>query len=109
MLMPLLVRLTDSEIEMGEIVIAQFANRLDDAGRVREQMRATGLAIDQKPSLSDLDVEPVHRDVEPASKLLSAEVIGWVLPARSLLGLFDAGEQADALHGDRQDLFRAIR
>ena len=48
MLMPLLVRLTDSKIEMADIVIAQSANRLDDAGRVREQMRAAGLAIDQK-------------------------------------------------------------
>jgi hypothetical protein len=109
MSMPLLVRLSDSEIEMAEMVIAQFANGFDDAGRVREQMRAARLAIDQKASLSDLDVEPVHRDVQPAGKLLSAEDIGWVLPARSLLGLFDAGAQADALHRDRQDLFRAIR
>ena len=107
--MPLLVRLSDSEIEMIDVVIAQFANGFDDVGRVREQMCAAGLAIDQKASLSDLDIEPVHRDVQSASKLLSAEDIGWVLPACSLLGLFDAGEQADALHGDRQDLFRAIR
>ncbi len=67
--MPLLVRLTDSEIEMANIVIAQSANRLDDAGRIRKQMRAARLAIDQKAALSDLDVEPVHRDVQPAGKL----------------------------------------
>jgi hypothetical protein len=72
-------------------------------------MRAAGLAIDQKPPLSDLDVEPVHRDVQSAGKLLSAEDIGWVLPAGSLLGLFDAAKQADSLDGDRQDLFCAIR
>jgi hypothetical protein len=64
---------------MAEMVIAQLANGFDDAGRVCEQMRAAGLAIDQKPSVSNLDVEPVHRDVQSAGKLLSAEDIGWVL------------------------------
>ena len=108
--MPLLVRLSDSEIEVIDLVIAQLADGLDHARRVLEKVRAGGVRIDQKTPFPDLYVEPVHRDAQHAGKLLCADQVGCVLPSCSLLDEpLEAGAIADALDSDRQDLVGAIR
>jgi hypothetical protein len=60
--MSLVVRLRGSEIETFDLVIAQLADGLDHGWRVREQVCAGRMLIDQKAPLSDLYVELVHRD-----------------------------------------------
>ena len=75
-MMPLLVRLSDSEIEMIELVIAEFSNSLNHARRVGEQVRAGRMTIDQKAPLPDLNVQPVHGNVQYAGKLLCTEQVG---------------------------------
>ena len=108
--MPLLVRLSDSEIETFDLVIAQLADGLDDGWRVREQVCAGRMAIDQKTPLSDLYVEPVHRDAQHASELLRAQQVGGMLPSCPLLDEpLEASAIAYALDGDRQDFVGAIR
>jgi hypothetical protein len=83
--MPLVVRLSDSEIETFDLVIAQLADGLNHGWRVREQVCAGRVAIDQKASLSDLYVEPVHWDVQHAGELLRAQQVRGMLPSWPLL------------------------
>jgi hypothetical protein len=73
MLMPLLVRLTDSEIEAIDSVVAQASNSVEEVRGIPEQMDAAGLPIDQEPLLPDLHVEPVHGDVQSGGKLGGGE------------------------------------
>ena len=95
---------------MIELVVAKFPGGLDHARRVREQVCAGRVAINQKTSVSDLNVEPVHRDVQYTGKFLCAEQVGEAPPSRSLLGKpFEAGAQADALDRFRQHFVGAIR
>jgi len=63
MLIPLLVRLTDSEVEVAYGMIAEVSDSVENGGRVREKVSAGRLLIDQEPLLSDLHIEPVHRNV----------------------------------------------
>ena len=74
MSVPLLVRMIDSEINVINLVIAEFTNRLDHARLVREQVRARSVAIDQQAPFPDLHIKPVHGDVEFAGKLIGAEL-----------------------------------
>ena len=62
MLVPLLVRLIDSEVNTIGLMIAEFTNSLDHARRIREQVCARSVAIDQEAPFSDLYVKPVNRD-----------------------------------------------
>ena len=108
--MPLLVRLSDSEIEPFDLVIAQLADGLDHGRRVREQVRAGRMAAYQKTPLPDLYVEPVHRDAQHASELLRAQQVGGMVPSCPLLDEpLEASAIAYALDGGRQDFVRAIR
>jgi hypothetical protein len=109
MLMPLLVRPTDFEIKLVEVVISEFSDRLDQTRRIHEPMRAVSLAIDYEVPLPDLNVKPVHRNVQRTGEFLSAEEVGWVPPPGSLFSLLDAGAWADALLGDWEHLFRTVR
>ncbi len=43
--MPLLVRLTDSQVEVTEHMVSQLADCVYDGGRIPEQVRAVGLAV----------------------------------------------------------------
>ena len=106
--MPLLVRLTDSEVEVIDGVVSQVADRIDDDGSVSEQVGAVGLAIHEKPFLPDLDVEPVHRDVQRGGHFHGAEEAGIVVPAGPLRGHFYPGAEPEPLHGDRQNLVGAV-
>ena len=56
MLMPLLVRLTDSQVDAIDNMVSQVADRVDDDGRVLEEVGPVGLAIDEKPLSPDLHV-----------------------------------------------------
>src|SRR3954469_11270983 len=89
MLMPLLVRLTDPQIEMADGVVSQVPDAVDDGIRILEQVRAAGLLIHEKALLPDLDVKPLRRNVELGSQLRDAEEAGIVVPAGTLLGHFD--------------------
>src|SRR3954463_14768694 len=108
MLMPLLVRLTDPQIEMADGVVSQVPDAVDDGSRIFEQVRAAGLPIHKEALLPDLDVKPLHRDVEPGGQLRDAEQAGIVVPAGALPGRLEPGTQADPLHRDGADLLRAV-
>jgi len=72
-------------------------------------MRAGRVAIDQKSTLPDLNVEPVHWDIQDTGELLCAQQVGLMPPSRSLLGVpLEASTQADALDSDRQHFVGAI-
>ena len=86
MRIPLLVRLNDSQIELVEFVVAEFSDGLDHAWRVREQVRAGSVAIDQKAPLPDLNIEPIHRNIQLNGELLSTEHVRRMPLSRSLLG-----------------------
>jgi hypothetical protein len=89
--MPLLVRLTDPQIEMADGVVSQVPDAVDDAGRILEQVRAAGLPIHEEALLPDLDVKPLHRDVELGGQLRGAEEAGlWFQRVRCLATLSPA-------------------
>ena len=75
MSVPLLVRLIDSEVNMIDVVIAEFANCLEHARLVCEQVRARSVAIDQEAPFPDLYIKPVHWDLQFTGKLMRAEHI----------------------------------
>lgn len=56
MLMPLLVRLIDSQVEAGDAVIAQVADRIQCRRGIGEQVGPARLAIDQQASFPDLHI-----------------------------------------------------
>src|SRR3954468_6891198 len=60
MLMPLLVRLTDPQIEMADGGVSQVPDAVKDGSRILEQVRAAGLSIHEEALLPDLDVKPLH-------------------------------------------------
>ena len=109
MLMPLLVRLIDSQIQAGNGVVAKAADRVQDRWRVGKQISPTWLTIDQHVSFSDLHIEPVDRDAELGSKFVCGEQVRIVVPSVALDGYIDACGSSDALNGDRQDFVGAIR
>src|SRR3954452_5755920 len=94
---------------MADGVVSQVPDAVDDGSRILEQVRAAGPSIDEEALLPDLDVEPLHRDVELGGQLRDAEEAGIVVPAGTLLGHFEPGTEADPLHGDGKDLLRAVR
>jgi hypothetical protein len=72
MLMPLLVRLTDSEIEVVDGVVPQAPDCIQDERGVPEEVSSGRLPIDQKTFLPDLHVEPVYRNTQPGGQFWSA-------------------------------------
>ena len=61
--MPLLVRLTDSEIEATDGVFPQIPDPIEDGLCVPEEISSRWLLIDEEPFLPDLHVDPVHGDI----------------------------------------------
>ena len=98
--MPLLVRLTDSQVEMTDGVVSQVTNRVHHAMRVLEQVGSGRLTIDHEALLPDLHIKPVHRDIQPGGKFCGAERAGVVGPSIALRGHFDPGAESDPLHRD---------
>ena len=68
-MIPLLVRLTDSEVKEADRVVAQVSNGVEDGRRGLEEIGPTGLLVHQKSLLPDLYIEPIHRDVQPIGQL----------------------------------------
>jgi hypothetical protein len=108
--MPLLVKRIDSEVEAIDLVIAQLADSRDDGRRVREQVRAGRMRINQQAPVPDLHVDPVHRDLQYAGELVRAEHVLRMPPSRSLLGVpFQTRAIPYALDRVRQNLVGAVR
>jgi hypothetical protein len=63
MLMPLLVRLTDSEIEAINGVVPQVSDCIHDGSGVLEEICSGRLLIDEQALLPDLHVDPIHRNI----------------------------------------------
>src|SRR4051794_3277412 len=93
---------------MADGVVSQVPDAVDDGSRILEQVRAAGLLIHEEALLPDLDVKPLHRDVELGGQLRDAEEAGIVVPAGVLPGRLEPGTEADPLHRDGQDLLRAV-
>jgi hypothetical protein len=61
--MPLLVRLTDSEVEAIDGVVPQVSDCIEDGGGVLEKVSSSRLSIDEKALLPDLHIDPIHGDI----------------------------------------------
>jgi len=83
--MPLLVRLIDSEINLINLVVAEFSHCLDHLRLIRKQMRAGRVTINQKAPLPDLHVDPVHRYVQYTCEIVRTEKVWRMPPSRALL------------------------
>ena len=62
--MPLLVRLTDSEIKAVDGVVAEASDAVENGRGILEDVGSAGLPIDQKPLFPNLHIEPVHGDAQ---------------------------------------------
>ena len=63
MLMPLLVRLTDSEVEAIDGVVPQVSDCIEDGSGVLEEVSSSRLSIDEQALLPDLHIDPIHGDI----------------------------------------------
>jgi hypothetical protein len=108
MLMPLLVRLTDSEIKAVDRVLSQVLNGVQHGGGVLEKVGAVGLPIYQKPLLSDLHIQPVYWDIQSGSQLGRAQRTRVMNPPAAWLAHLDAGSVPDPLHGYWEHLVIAV-
>ena len=100
--MPLLVRLTDSEIKAFDGVVPQVSDRIEDGRGVLEQVRSGGLLMDEEAFLPDLHVDPVHGDIQPGGDLRSAEQACVMRPPGAPLGDPNAGATPDPSHRVRK-------
>ena len=100
--MPLLMRLTDSEVEAIDGVVSQASDRIENEWCVLEEVSSSRLLIDEEALLPDLHVDPVHRDIQPGGDLRSAEQACVMGPSAALLAHLDAGATPDPPHGDRK-------
>jgi len=101
--MPLLVRLTDSEVEAIDGVVPQVSDCIEDGSGVLEQVSSSRLSIDEQALLPDLHIDPVHRDIQPGGELWSAEQGYLMGPPGARLGHPDSGAAPDLPDRDRQD------
>jgi hypothetical protein len=68
MLMPLLIKLTDSDVKSADRVVAKASYPFEHSGRTLKEITPTGLPIDQQAALPDLNIELVDRNVEPGGE-----------------------------------------
>lgn len=108
MLIPLLVRLTDSQIELADGVVSKSTDRLDDRSGVLEQVCPGRLLIDKEALPSNLHVNPIDGNIEPGGQLYGAEQGRFVGPPGALRRCPDAGCETEALHSNRQNLVVAV-
>lgn len=107
MLMPLLVRPTDSEIEAVDHVVSKISNSLQDVFCVAEEIRAIGLPIHHQPLFPDLHIQPVYGDAQLRRQLLRGKSAGAMGPSRAGAREFDARSKPDFLHSDGENLVLA--
>ena len=63
MLMPLLVRLTDSEVQVIDGALPQTSDCIEDGCGVLEEVSSSRLPIDEQALLPDLHIDPIHWDI----------------------------------------------
>ena len=63
MLMPLLVRLTNSEVEAVDDVVPQVSDCIEDCSGVLEEVSSSRLSIDEQALLPDLHIDPIHGNI----------------------------------------------
>ena len=61
--MPLLVRLTDSEVQVIDGALPQTSDCIEDGCGVLEEVSSSRLSIDEQALLPDLHIDPVHWDI----------------------------------------------
>jgi hypothetical protein len=84
MLIPLLVRLTDSQVNLLAFVVPEASDRINDVWRISEQVRARRVWVDQQTPMPNLDIDPVHGNIQFRSEFRGAEKRRRVMPPRSL-------------------------
>jgi len=57
MLIPLLVRLTDSQGDLLAFVVPEASDRINDVWRISEQVRARRVWVDQQTPMPNLDID----------------------------------------------------
>jgi hypothetical protein len=108
MLMPLLVRLTDSQVDVADGVVSEVLDRIHHGRRISKQVSSGRLTIDQEALLPNLHIKQVYRDIQPGGQFRGAERAGVMRPSVALRRHVGPGAEPDPLDGDRQDLFRTI-
>jgi hypothetical protein len=63
MSMPLLVRLTDSEVQVIDGALPQTSDCIEDGCGVLEEVGSSRLSIDEQALLPDLHIDSIHRDI----------------------------------------------
>ena len=106
--MPLLVRLTDSEIEMIDLVGSQGLHAIEDRGGVVEEVGSAGLSIHEELSFPDLHVEPVHRNVQLRGQFVRGQGADGMPPPGALHRYRHPGGVSDSLDGHREDFVLAV-
>ena len=101
--MPLLVRLTDSEVQVIDGALSQTSDCIEDGRGVLEEVSSSRLSIDEQALLPDLHIDPIHRDIEPDGELRSAEQGYLMGPSGARLGHPDSGAAPNLPHRNRQD------
>lgn len=81
MLMPLLVRLNDSQIEVMNGAVAKVATRVDDRWGILEQLCSGCLLVEEQALPPDLDVNPIDGDIERGGQLYGAEQSRFMRPS----------------------------
>jgi len=109
MLMPLLVRLTDSEVEAIDGVVPEVSDCIEDDSSVLEEVSSSRLSIDEQALLPDLHIDPIHGDIQPDGELRRAEQACLMGPPGARLGHPNSGAAPDLTHRDRKDHVLAVR
>ena len=61
--MPLLVRLTDSEVQVIDGALPQTSDCIEDGCGILEEVSSSRLSIDEQTLLPDLHINPIYRDL----------------------------------------------
>jgi hypothetical protein len=109
MLMPLLVRLIDSEVEVIDGAVPQVSDCIEDDSSVLEEVCSSRLSIDEQVLLPDLHIDPIHGDIQPDGELRRAEQACLMGPPGARLGHPNSGAAPDLTHRDRKDHVLAVR
>ncbi len=108
MSIPLLVRLSDSQVKATDGVVAEVPNRVNHGRSISEQVGSGRLTVDQEALPPDLHIDPINGNVQPRGQLRGAQPSRLVGPSAALGGHPDSGAKPNPLHGDRQNLVFAI-
>lgn len=108
MLIPSIVRLTDSQIQFADHVISQVLHSVQHCWRVGKQIGTGWLRFDEQTLILDLNIKPVDRNFQLGGELCCAQEVGIVLPPPARRRCLDAFGQPDTLHGDGKNLVCTI-